>query len=193
MRAAFILPITLSLLSALSAPAQAAGDGLQLTAGSDPWPQWQARLSVVAQPVAASTGLGNQLQIGAARLAGDHYFAWGRLGETGGLRATSALLLGPSAQAMAAPSPWNGGALRSSSWNSNLATPETDTYAASAYLGLGYSAWWARSGLGLSADLGLVAQRTPSALRLGRSDTVDSAWHGLQMSPVFQVNLSYAF
>jgi hypothetical protein len=26
------------------------------------------------------------------------------------------------------------------------------------YLGMGYTAWWARSGLSLSADLGLLAQ-----------------------------------
>ena len=193
MRAAFALPLTLSLLFAVSASAQSGGDGLQLNAGNDPWPQWQARLSVVAQPVAASTGLGSQLQIGAARLAGDHYFAWGRWADAGGLRATSALLLGPSAMAMAAPSPWTGGALRSGAWSGNLASVEADAFAASAYLGLGYSAWWARSGLGLSADLGLVAQRAPSALRLGRSDNLESAWHGVQLSPIFQVNLSYAF
>ena len=172
--------------------ASAAGEGLRLSPSSDPWPQWQARLSVMAQPVSASTGLGHQLQLGAARLAGDRYFGWSPLGDAGGLRATSALLLGPSAQAMAVPSIWQGGALRTGAWTGQLNSEADAPQLASAYLGLGYSAWWARSGLGLSADLGLIAQR-PGGLRLNRSEPLDSAWHGLQMSPVLQVNLSYAF
>jgi hypothetical protein len=179
-------------LTALPSWVGAQEDVLRLAQGQDPWPQWQARLSVVAPPLAAPTSLGDHLQLGAARLAGDHYFDWARLGQAGGLRTTSALLLGPRAQAMAAPSAWSGGAMRSGAWSGLGGNGDADSgLNAAAYLGLGYSAWWARSNLGLSADLGLIAQR-PS-LRLGRSEALDSVWRGVQMSPVLQVNLSYAF
>lgn len=179
-------------LSALPAGVGAQEDVLRLVQGQDPWPQWQARLSVLAPPLATTTSLGNQLPLGAARLAGDVYFDWARLGQSGGLRATSALLLGPRAQAMAAPSPWSGGALRSGAWSGMSSHGDADPgLNAAAYLGLGYSAWWTRSNLGLSADLGLIAQRP--GLRLGRSEALDTVWRGVQMSPVLQVNLSYAF
>lgn len=199
MRAARIAlwPLTALLGAVLSiSPAQADVLGLGLKA--DPWPQWQARLSVLSPPVSTRLGQEGQLQLGAARLAGDHYFPWGRLGNGGGLRATSALLLGNSAQAMGAPSPWlGGGSWRVGHWSGGASATgegyDAGLPAASAYLGLGYSAWWARSGLGLSADLGLIAQR-PGSFRLGqRNEAADLPWHGLQLSPALQVNLSYTF
>jgi hypothetical protein len=65
------------------------------------------------------------------------------------------------------------------------------------YLGLGYSAWWARTGVGVSADLGLAAQRPGQAVRFGRvfsgTDSLDGMLRAMQIAPMLQVNLSYAF
>ena len=75
----------------------------------------------------------------------------------------------------------------------------TDSEAATAmpYLVLGYSAWWARAGLGVSADLGVAAQRPAQAVRFGRvmsgTERLDDMIRAMQISPMLQVNLSYAF
>jgi hypothetical protein len=65
------------------------------------------------------------------------------------------------------------------------------------YLGMGYSAWWARTGVGLSADLGIAATKPGEAVRFGRvmsgSEGLDDMFRAMQLSPVLQVNLSYAF
>jgi hypothetical protein len=187
-----IAAITLSSLllagSAWAAPGQPnglpAGEGLQISADSqDAWSPWQARLSYTApvlplwgQP--ASSGL---------MLAGDRYFRWGRLGDAGGLRATGGVLLGSNS----AP---GHGAASDLFWRAAAPPQESD---AMPYLGLGYSAWWAKSSLGLSADLGLAAQRPGQAVRFGRvvsgSDSLDGMLRAMQIAPMFQVNLSYAF
>jgi hypothetical protein len=77
----------------------------------------------------------------------------------------------------------------------SLADPEAN--APMPYLGLGYSAWWARSGLGVSADLGLAAQRPGQVVRFGRamqgSEGLDDVIKAMQLAPMFQVNLSYTF
>jgi hypothetical protein len=64
---------------------------------------------------------------------------------------------------------------------------------------MGYSAWWSRSNLGLSADLGVLGQ-SRGANPWGRNERTlssndkqaDSA-RSLQWAPVLQVHLSYAF
>jgi hypothetical protein len=64
------------------------------------------------------------------------------------------------------------------------------------YVGMGYSAMWPRQGLGLSADLGLLAQR-PGSAKIGRllsgTDGIDEFARATQIAPVLQVQLSYAF
>ena len=176
-------------LLALPVFASPAGDGLKLVPDTEDWPRWQARLSVVSAPLASSMLSTSQLQLGAARLAGDHYFDIGRVGDGGGLRATSALLLGTRSLAMAAPSAFGASALQ---WQPSATIGLADSeLSAATYLGVGYSAWWSRAGLGISADLGLMALRGRSTLRLG--DGVDAAARGVQLSPVLQVNLSYSF
>lgn len=183
------------LLAAFSSAALVAhaAEGLKIAPDTGAWPSWQTRLSVVTQRLNGPGSLGSQLQIGAASLSGDHYFDWGRLDSGGGLRATSALLIGSRSLALGAAAAYGPGSLllRSSSSASNL-DGGADGLVATPYLGLGYSAWWARSGLGLSADLGFIGQqRNTQGMRLG--DSVDSQLRTMQMAPVLQVNLSYSF
>lgn len=166
-----------------------AGDGLKLQAEhEDAWPMWQARLSHTTPTLPlwnqmSGTGSGNMM------LAGDRYFGWGRLGDSGGLRATGALLLGNGAL--------NGqGGASDFFWRASHVGDEEQATAVP-YLGLGYSAWWARTGLGVSADLGLAAQRPGQAVRFGRvfsgTDSLDGMLRAMQIAPMLQVNLSYAF
>jgi hypothetical protein len=169
-----------------------AAEGLKIASDSGAWPSWQTRLSVISQPVSGPGLLAGQLQLGAARLSGDHYFEWGRLSNGGGLRATSALLIGPRSLALAAPSAFGSGRLLLRPSTTQIADASGEGYGATPYVGLGYSAWWARSGLGLSADLGLVGQRPSQAMRLG-ADSGGDLLRSMQMAPVLQVNLSYTF
>ncbi|HSI59596.1 MAG TPA: hypothetical protein VLA16_18685 [Ideonella sp.] len=178
----------------LSALGASAAEGLKIAPDTDAWPSWQTRLSVVTQPLSGPGSLGSRLQLGAASLSGDHYFSWGRLESGGGLRATSSLLIGPRSLALSAPAAYGPGSLvpLSSSPASQL-DAGNDGLVATPYVGLGYSAWWARSGLGLSADLGFIGQqRASQAMRLG-SEGGDSQLRAMQMAPILQVNLSYSF
>ncbi|HJV71953.1 hypothetical protein [Ideonella sp.] len=164
------------------------------TDNGDNWSPWQARLALAAPALPV---LGNASPSTTnALLAGDRYFGWGRLGDGGGLRATGALLLGPGALGLAAPAGVSHGEMLWRGIGSpSLADP--DAPGAVPYLGLGYSAWWAKSGIGVSADLGLAAQRPGQAVRFGRvmqgSENLDDMLRAMQISPMLQVNLSYAF
>jgi hypothetical protein len=65
------------------------------------------------------------------------------------------------------------------------------------YLGLGYSRAWQRSGLSLSADVGVTSPASNGAARvrgvLGGSQNLDDAVRDLRWSPVMAVNVNYAF
>lgn len=163
------------------------GEGLQLGGSASAWSGWQTQLAVLTAPVPG--GMQSTWSLGAARLSSDHYFDLGplaRLGDAGGLRATSALLLGSRSLALGAP---GGQPL----WRT-VGQAEAGDFGATPYVGLGYSAWWQRSGLGVSADLGLMAQRPGQGLRaLGGGSGLDNTVRALQLSPVFQLNLSYGF
>lgn len=147
--------IAIPLLLALAGPLAAApvGDGLKVNTEAEDWSPWQTRLAMSAPGLSLWNGLAPTSHA-AALLATDRYFNWGRLGDGGGLRATSALLLGPGALALAAPAGIGNGDMV---WRGTFSSGMTDSEAATAmpYLGLGYSAWWARAGLGVSADLGV--------------------------------------
>lgn len=187
------------LVTAQAAPVT--GDGLKAGAEIDTaWVPWQSRLAWA--PAGSSLAWGaSPLTAGysaAALVAGDRYLGWGRLGDGGGLRATGALLFGKSALSLASPM---GGSQGEMPWRPAFgttagATGESDG-GAMPYLGLGYSAWWARTGLGLSADLGIAAQKPGEMVRFGRvvsgGEGLDEVFRAMQLSPVLQVNLSYAF
>lgn len=174
-------------LWALNCAAATVGEGLH---PEDHWPQWQLRISTVTQPIGWAASLeGAHLGLGAASVSGDRYFGLGRVGDGGGLRATGALLFGSPSQALSAPAP--NGEAPVLARPSLLATPGTSAmdHAPTPYLGMGYTAWWTRSGLSLSADLGLLAQGLRPAATLPGSDLLDR----MQLMPVMQVQLSYRF
>ena len=195
--------VAISLSLALAGPALAAspvvGEGLKISPdSSENWSPWQARLAMSAPSLPVLGNWATSAPIGTAMLAGDRYLGWGRLGDGGGLRATGALLLGPGALALAAPS---GAAHGEMQWRNGGGSPtsltEPESNPAMPYLGLGYSAWWARAGVGLSADLGLAAQKPGQAVRFGRAfsgaEGFDDVLRAMQISPMLQVNMSYAF
>ena len=174
-------------LWAMACGATTVGDGLH---PEDHWPQWQLRISTVTQPIGWSTTLeGARLGLGAASVSGDRYLGLGQVGDGGGLRATGALLFGPPSLALGAPAPAGDAAVLARP--SLLPLPGTGALERSPtpYLGMGYTAWWARSGLSLSADLGLLAQGLRPATGLQGSDLLDR----MQLTPVMQVQLSYRF
>jgi hypothetical protein len=195
--------VAISLSLALVGPALAAspvvGDGLKVTAdSSEDWSPWQARLAMSAPSLPLLGNWTTTSSVSNAMLAGDRYLGWGQLGDGGGLRATGALLLGPNALALAAPA----GATTHGEmlWRNNGGSPslaEPDTGSAMPYLGVGYSAWWSRASVGVSADLGLAAQKPGQAVRFGRvmsgTESLDDMLRAMQLAPMFQVNLSYAF
>ena len=193
------LTLTAALLCAFglqAQPAQAAGEGLRVDAQRDPWPLWQSRVTNLNNgPANAGLGLGSYLPLGSARWSGDHFFSWGKWGDAGGLRATGALLWAPSAQQLDSnpfSNPFSSPLWRQATGVASAGTPhEADTTTPAAYVGLGYSAYWAKTGIGLSADLGLVSQRPGQLLQASRNS--ESLWRSLQVSPMLQVNLSYAF
>lgn len=194
MRRFAAIPVCTMLLAghlAWAAPAGTpTGDGLKVDAAQqEVWPLWQARLSH-ATPTLPLWHQPPPGGAGSMMLAGDRYFGWGRLGDSGGLRATGALLLGPSSLA------GQGGGANDFFWRAASAS-DAEASTAVPYLGLGYSAWWARTGLGVSADLGLAAQRPGQAVRFGRvfsgTDSLDDMLRAMQIAPMLQVNLSYAF
>ncbi len=202
MRQFVVLPLCFAACIALSpglaaAASPVAGDGLRVDSGmGDDWSPWQARMALGAPSRPLFGNLSTLSPTGNVLLAGDRYLGWGRVGDGGGLRATGALLVGPGALALAAPAGVSRGEMQWRGTSSpSLADP--DGNGPMPYLGLGYSAWWARTGLGVSADLGLAAQRPGQVVRFGRamqgSEGLDDAIKAMQISPMFQVNLSYSF
>jgi hypothetical protein len=170
------------LLIAASIPgfAQAGGQGLTASPEALTGTGWQARFEVDSSPFLLSNlmlagPLGQASQ--AARLLGDYQFGTFRLGQTGGLRLTSGVLL---------------------SWNaSGLAQPSADGSSASPYFGVGYSSQDLRGGWGFSADMGVSAQNPSAAVRFGRvfngNLSIDDAVRDLHMQPVVRLGMSYRF
>ena len=198
MRQLVAICLSLALAGPAAAASQVAGDGLKITQDStESWSPWQARLAMSAPPLPLLGNWSSAPAIGNAMLAGDRYFDWGQLGDGGGLRATGALLLGPNALALASPAGANHGDMLWRNPGTSVSLTEPDNASAMPYLGVGYSAWWARSGVGVSADLGLAAQRPGQAVRFGRvvsgTESLDDMLRAMQLAPMLQVNLSYAF
>lgn len=170
----------------------AAGDGLAANPHrTPPWaranigevasvhlPAWRSGLAEADQ-----TGL----RVDGSGLLGDHYFGTARSTDadrTSGFRATSGLLRlerrlfgGINAAA-----------------SSDGINAERST---AAYAGVGYSRLASQGGWSFSADLGVVALRPGSVVRLGRSlgnsQGVDEALREMRLAPVLQLGVSYAF
>ena len=148
-----------------------------------------------------STGLaGAPPSLRGLSLMGDYYLTGSLFGgarQSGGLRATSALLIGPRWQTLGA------GSLGLPSVRRGLVverrmpsgTPDGDSSAASTYLGIGYTGLSAQGGWGFSADLGVVALNPGSPVRFGRVgvQNVDDASRELRLAPMLQLGVSYSF
>jgi len=115
-------------------------------------------------------------------LLGDYYFSGTRLGDpyrAGGLRATSGVLLGQRAAVLGAP-----GAVQNT---------VNDLWAATPYVGIGWTSTSLRGGWGFSADLGLAARNANGGLRVSATQPLDEALRELRLMPTIQVGVSYAF
>lgn len=181
------------LAAVLAVPALAAhaGGGLQADDGTALWPSWQARLTLTM----AEPAHGGMRALRQASLLGDIYLLTHRAapqaGWRGGLRATSGLVAG--GLGLAAPVSLAPLALQLQSLNDAVGGDPPVW----PYLGLGYTGLSVRSGLSLSADLGLVARQPSGAVGLGRAllgqQGLDSALRQLDLSPMVRLGLNYSF
>jgi hypothetical protein len=199
-RSLFILgPLSLAVASAVAAE----GRGLSVDAERIGWPALQARLFVGTETLTPSLAQfdGAASRPRSAALFGDYYVSKPYFGNTGGLRLTSGLVMGPRGAVLgpgqaAAPglfsmSSMSRGAQLSWSGADANGGDGTQTWP---YLGVGYSGSSLRGGWGFSADLGLAAQSL-GVLR-GRaltSQSLDYTLRELRLTPVFQLGVSYRF
>jgi len=188
--------------------ALADGRGIRVDANGLDWPRWQARLqlNIESQSATAPLGFGVlQTTVPRARsgaLFGDYYVARPRLGDAGGLRLTSGIVVGQRGSLFGPGSPASLENAFSAAVVRNLApAPATspdaieDTTLTWPYLGVGYSGSSLRGGWGFSADLGLAAQN-PGAIRLGRAvgnQPLDELVRDMRLTPVLQLGVSYRF
>lgn len=178
-----------------------AGDGLSIVDEADVWPRLQTRFQLQA----SHPGLGAVAAISSSMrlsLLGDYYpstlwrapkSAW-----QGGLRATGGLLAGRAGglrlpRAVSAGTP--GSVTRHALGDDHAASMDSVPTAVGVwpYIGIGYSGLSRRSGWGVVADLGLVAE----VPRLGRSAAVghglDDAVREIRLSPMVQFSVRYDF
>jgi hypothetical protein len=183
----------LSLLAAgLHGPA--AAEGLTLTETAQR--TWRARLTLGLQD--------STLPPRAVSLVGDYYFGTtpGLRGRTtGGLRASSGIVLGAGSAllaAAAATAPAGELAMPAIGRSANLRSwmPETTDSAAAVlpYVGIGYTHHSADGEWGLNADFGLVATQ-PQFLghALLGPHRLDEAMRNLRLRPVLQLGVRYSF
>lgn len=189
-----------------TANALADGSGIRVDAERLDWPRWQARLQLNADylPATSTSGLAAIQAVPRARsgaLLGDYYVARPRLGDAGGLRLTSGVVVGQRGSLFGPGSPASldqsiaatvAYSLAPVPAGSEMGAETTLTWP---YLGVGYSGSSLRGGWGFSADLGLAAQN-PGAIRLGRafaSQPLDDVVRDLRLTPVVQLGVSYRF
>lgn len=193
------------LLASVFTPAQAA-DGLRPKLGLSQadWPRWQGRLQLNTSDRDATTPYGERRgsspRLLSASLLGDYYLTGSLLGSrvSGGLRATSGLLVGPTSLTLgglSAPSGLSVSRQSMTLWGpgNDSADPNTTL----PYIGIGYTGQSAQGTWGFKADFGLVGMGTSNSLRLGRNPSLarslDDVLRDLRFTPVIQVGLSYAF
>jgi hypothetical protein len=187
-------------LATLAGGAMAA-EGLVAPTADTLWPQWHARIAVQTASASPLTGSrwsdGNAMQRGlqGGAVLGDYYFANPSFGS---FRASGGVLVGvqggvPLISAAAGPRlglSVSGGA---AAW----AGPGAETPGAVPYLGLGFTGHAWHSGLAVTADFGLVAERPGAAAGVGRAlfgnQGMESAVHELRLEPVLQLGVRYTF
>jgi len=179
-----------------------AAQGLTVNLDRLAWPQWQARMQVTTQPIAPtplwSDGEGG-LRPRSGALFSDYYVAKPQFGQSGGLRVTSGVVLGPRGAVFgAAQTTVASGVAVSSTMRSGLplsADANGDNTLAWPYVGVGYSDSSVRGGWGFSADLGLAAQNfgLQRAARSLGNQSLDDFVRDLRLTPVLQLGVSYRF
>ena len=186
----------------------AGGDGLKTQIDDPAWARWQARLALGTTAPLWRAGLSTLeptgLRINTVAVSGDYYLT-GSLFERialGGLRATSAMIVGPrSLAATGQPSlgaKGNGFAIerRLLAASSSLAAGDVES-ASTPYFGLGYTGLSLRGNWSFSADMGMVALSPGNAVRLGRvlggTRSLDDMLRDMRLAPVLQMGVSYAF
>jgi hypothetical protein len=167
-----------SLLAAGYGAATAQERGLAAASDALGGPMWQVRFERGAGTAMLADGSGSILSASgmpvALNLLGDYQFSTLRLGQTGGLRLTSGLLINLRPLAPG--------------WQF------TDSGSARPYAGVGYASGGLQGEWGFSADLGLAASGVGSP-RLGRllgggGMGVDSP---LRLLPVVRLGMSLSF
>jgi hypothetical protein len=166
-------------LTILATPLSVQADGLKPVSTSLDVSRWATRMEIETTVVRADWapfGLGAHSSQQTARLFSDYHLDTLRLGQAGGLRLTSGLLL---------------------SQRSGSYATENDSRSAWPYLGIGYSGSGARGDWGFSADVGMAAQSLGAAVRLGRvlngGLSVGDALRELRLQPVVRLGVSYTF
>ncbi len=196
-------PCSICLALALASLSAQAAEGLQVRPDELVPQRWQARLQL--NQLDAASPMGSRLL--GANLLGDYYLTGSLLGNqvSGGLRATTGLLLGPLSVLQG-----NGGlALGSTGLSTQrLAVGQRmvswpglggaglagDSGSSLSYVGIGYTGQSLRGGWGFSADLGLAVSGLSDGLRLGRSPlSLDDATRAGRYQAVLQLGLNFRF
>lgn len=189
----------------LAGPVAAGGEGIKARADDSPWARWQGRLTLAtAAPswkpsLIEGESLGMRVQ--GLTLAGDYFFGAGSAERSGlgGLRATTALIVGPRTQLASNQSSWGVAGIerRWGAAPSTATASESGEVASLPYLGLGYTGLSARTRWSFSADLGLVALYPGNVSRMGRvmggTQSLDDLVRDLRLAPLFQLGASYSF
>jgi hypothetical protein len=176
------------------------------------WPRWQARLSLsTSRPLLAADVMNAEasgLKVKSASLLGDYYFSRSlrALGSGGGFRATSGLFVGARSSSLLPAAPMNGIGTRAFSVAGQrslggLQLPSTaegvSENSAVPYVGIGYTGLLGKGSWGFSADFGLIATGSGSAVKLGRvftgNQSLDDAVREMRLSPLLQLGVSYSF
>ncbi len=177
----------------VSAAAQAAGpqgDGPQIRFDERAWEGLRGRLSVgTSSPLRSDFGGADTepQKVSSMSVMGDYYFNRSWFGSSGGLRATSGLVLGSPGSLWSSPYAVDRRSAHGASPRDGM--PEANSTLP--YVGLGYTGLF-RKGLGLSADVGVMALNPRSSVRLG-SQSLDDTMRDLRFTPLLQVGVSYAF
>ena len=185
-----------------------ADGGLVLREDSLSWPRWQGRIGLGS---AGSPGLRPDLprnddnKLGSLSLMGDYYLTGPLVGRhrlTGGLRATSGLVIGPRGALLSNPalpsqqaSPFS--LSRLVGGVPPLPGIDGPDLGTAPYLGIGYTGMSIKGGLSFSADVGVAALNPGPGLRFGRvvsgSQSFDDMMRELRLTPVIQLGVSYSF
>ncbi len=166
-------------LGLMAAPGAVIAEGLLAPPTALGGSRWQMRIEVETtwlQSGGSALGLGGGANQQSARLFRDYQLDALRLGQTGGLRLTSGVLL---------------------SQRSGSSAADSDSRTAWPYFGIGYRSGSLRGDWGFSADVGMAAQNAGSVLQLGRvlggSSSLNDVLRELRLLPMVRLGVNYSF